>query len=242
MSPLLTYLEFDLGIDPGIAELLCNRPVPENNEYWKRRNTYLSKSPGYLFIPILMDLLLKSKSNQSTISEQHLQLIEKILHHAALQERTESGYSQLRIDCQNILQAMGVSGDEIKKIENLVDRPFSIFPPKYKSLQRANTFLYSAALFPNDHDLVFGHWESVMPLFLFLDDLTDLQDDIANQSENCLLDSPNIENNFFELYPLFASSIKPLQKINIKIYQELDKLRQEAIVATLSGTLFSMSQ
>ena len=78
-----------------------------------------------------------------------------------------------------------------------------------------------------------------MPLLLFLDDLTDLQDDIATQSENCLLDSPNIENNFFELYPLFTESIKPLQKVNIKTYKELDRLRQEAIVATLGGTLFS---
>jgi hypothetical protein len=221
------------------AILLCKRSVPKNNEYWKSRSSYLSKSPGYLFIPILLDLFLKSKSNQS-ISEEHIQLIEQILHHAAIQERTESGYTQLHIDCQNVLQSIGVSNDEIKRTESLVDRPFSLFPSKYKSIQRANVFLYSAALFPNDYDLIFSHWESVMPLFLFLDDLTDLQDDIANKSENCLLDSPNIENNFFELYPLFAESIKPLQKINLKIYQELDRLRQEAIVATLSGTLFSI--
>jgi hypothetical protein len=239
MPEIQTYLECDLGVDQSIIELLCKRPVPKNNEYWKGRNTYLSKSPGYLFIPILLDLFLKSKSNQP-LSEEYLQLIERILHHAARQERTEVSYSLLDLDCQNILRLIGIGDNEIKKIEtDLVNRPFSLFPPKYKSLHRANSYLYSAVLFPNDYDLIFAHWESVMPLLLFLDDLTDLHDDIATQAENCLLDSPNIENNFFELYPLFTESIKPLQKVNIKIYKELDRLRQEAIVATLGGTLFS---
>jgi hypothetical protein len=106
-------------------------------------------------------------------------------------------------------------------------------------LQRANTYLYSAALFPHYFDLIFKYWESVMPLFLFLDDLTDLQEDIANHSENCLLDSPDIESNFFSLYPLFIDSIKPLEMVNHNLYLELNRLRQEAIAATLSGTIFS---
>jgi hypothetical protein len=78
-----------------------------------------------------------------------------------------------------------------------------------------------------------------MPLFLFLDDLTDLPEDLATHSENSLLDSPNLENNFFTLHPLIAESIKSVEKINGVLYQELNRMRQEAVASTLGGILFS---
>lgn len=240
MSTLQSYLNADLGIHESIVELLCKRPVPENNAYWRNRNSFLSQSPGYLFIPILLDLLLKTKPNASVLSEQPLQVIEKILHSAATQESGKITYEQHHQECHSILQSIGIIPEEITKIEQaLVKRPFTLFPGSYKSLQRANTYLYSAALFPAAYDHIFEHWESVMPLFLFLDDLTDLQEDIVTKSENCLLDVPNIENNFFVLHPLFIESIKPLEKINKNIYHELNRLRQEGISATLGGTLFA---
>jgi hypothetical protein len=78
-----------------------------------------------------------------------------------------------------------------------------------------------------------------MPLFLFLDDLTDLPGDLATNSENSLLDSPNLENNFFTLHPLIAESIKPVEKINGTLYKELNRMRQEAVANTLGGILLS---
>ncbi|MBL7873343.1 MAG: hypothetical protein JNM78_17115 [Cyclobacteriaceae bacterium] len=241
MSTLQTYLEFDLAIHPDVVELLYSRQVPKNNDYWKGRKTFLSQSPGYLFIPILFDLFLKSNLDK-VLSETHLLLIEEILHSAAKQEANQITNIQHQQECHSILSRVGISEKEISRIENsLVKRPFSNFPAKYKSLQRANSYLYSTALFPHDYDMIFTHWESVMPLFLFLDDLTDLQDDIDTQSENCLLDSPGIENNFFELHPLFIKSIKPLEKINKNIYLELNRLRQEGIAATLGETILTIT-
>lgn len=240
MSSLHSYLTLDLDIQPRIVDLLCTRRVPENNDYWKKRKTFLSRSPGYLFIPILFDLFLKTNIGEEVVSESHLILIEEILHSAARQEANQITYLQHHQECQAILSEIGISDTEILQIEHtLVTRPFRLFPDKYKSLQRANTYLYSAALFPTKYNLIFEHWESVMPLFLFLDDLTDLQEDIISHSENCLLDVPTIENNFFALHPLFMESIKPIEKVNKNLYLELNRLRQEGISATLTGTLFS---
>lgn len=240
MPFLQHYLETNLGIDRTIAESLCNREVPANNEYWKGRTSYLSQSPGYLFIPIILDLFLKNNLVQSVLSELHLRLIEDILHSAARQEAQRITDIQHHNACKTFLHRIGISDKEIHRVEQtLVNRPYSLFPTKFKSLQRANTYLYSAALFPNDYDLIFDCWESVMPLFLFLDDLTDLPEDVTTQSENCLLDSADIENNFFSLHPLMAESIKPLEKINDRLYQELNQLRQEAVAATLKGVLLS---
>lgn len=240
MSTLQDYLQKDLGIYPDVIDFLCARQIPENNAYWRGRKTYLSQSPGYLFIPIHLDLLLKSNIGVSVLSETHMLLIETILHSAACQEAGNITYMQHHEECRNILQHLGIAKGEIRKIEaSLIDRGFTLFPEKYKSLRRANSFLYSAALFPNQYDLIFHLWESVMPLFLFLDDLTDLTEDLAKKSENCLLDSSSIENNFFALHTIIAESIKPIEIVNSQLYQELNKLRQEAVASTLGGVLLS---
>lgn len=241
MSELEQYLETNLGIHRNVIECLCHREVPKNNKYWKGRKSFLSQSPGYLFIPILLDLFLKYNFGVAVLSESHLLLIEEILHSAANQEAGHITYLQHHEECRAILHRMGIPDEKIIKIEQtMVNRPFSLFPEKYKSLRRANSYLYSAALFPNHDDIIFQCWESVMPLFLFLDDLTDLPEDITSQSENCLLDAADIEHNFFVLHPLIAESIKPLEKINDRLYRELNHMRQEAIVATMKGVLLSI--
>ncbi len=240
MPTLQNYLKKDLGIHPDVVDFLCTRQVPEKNAYWSRRKTYLSQSPGYLFIPIHLDLLLRSNVGESVLSEAHLLLIEKILHSAACQEAGSITYLQHYEECQKILHEIGIGEEEIRNIEvSLINRPFTLFPEKYKSLRRANSFLYSAAIFPNHYNLFFHYWECVMPLFLFLDDLTDLAEDVANKSENCLLDSSSVESNFFALHSIIAESIKPLEIVNSQLYQELNKLRQEAVASTLGGVLLS---
>lgn len=237
---LQRYLEIDLGIQKNVIEFLYNRQVPKNNDYWKGRKDFISQSPGYLFIPILLDLFLKSNLGAAVLSELHLLLIEEILHSAARQESGSITYVNHQQECKRILHSVGISAEEIIKIEqSLVNRPFTLFPGNYKSLRRANSYLYSAILFPSNYDLIFNHWESVMPLFLFLDDLTDLPEDLATHAENTLLDSPNLENNFFTLHPLIAESIKPVEKINNVLYNELNRMRQEAVASTLGGILFS---
>ncbi|MEQ1584622.1 MAG: hypothetical protein ABL895_01990 [Cyclobacteriaceae bacterium] len=238
MSKLQHYLETDLGIHKNAIEFLCTRQAPENNEYWKGRKDFISQSPGYLFIPILFDLFLKSNLGAAVLTELHLLLIEEILHSAARQESGSITYLQHHQECREILYRNGTSIEEITRVERLVSRPFTHFPANYKSLRRANSYLYSAVLFPNNYNLIFNHWESVMPLFLFLDDLTDLPEDLVTHSENSLLDSPNLENNFFTLHSLIAESIKPVEKINDVLYKELNRMRQEAVASTLGGILF----
>lgn len=239
MATLQHYLETNLGIDRKVIELLCNRDVPKNNDYWKGRNSFISQSPGYLFIPILLDLLLKSNLDE-VLSESHLTLIEEILHSAARQESGIITYLQHHQECKAILERIGIGTHEKQKIEHeLVNRSFTRFPEKYKSLRRANSYLYTAALFPNNYEIIFHLWESLMPLFLFLDDLEDLPEDLATQSENCLLDSPDLENNFFTLHPLIAESIKQVEPINAILYKELNRMRQEAVAGKLRGILLA---
>jgi hypothetical protein len=239
MTEIHRYLEFELGIHPGIIHFLHDRPIPQGNEYWKERTSFLSKSPGYLFIPILFDLFIKSGIDKSVIlSELHIHLVEQILHLAARQEREHLTYLQLQEQCREVVQHAGVEVDEIDRVDQtLVNRTFLRIPEKYKSLRRANSYLYSGALFPNNYDLIFQLWEAVMPFFLFLDDLTDLNEDIANQSENCLLDSPGVQDNFFILHPLMAELLKKIEPVNSKLYQQLDKMRKEAVVSTMKNIL-----
>lgn len=233
------YLEFDLGIHSDVINFFDNRPVPQGNEYWKDRTSFLSKSPGYLFIPILFDLFLKSGIDKSVVlSELHIHLIEEILHLAARQEREHLTYSQLHEQCMDAVQREGVTRDKILKVDQqLVNRPFLQIPEKYKSLRRANAYLYSAVLFPNDHDLIFQLWESIMPFFLFLDDLTDINEDISSQSENCFLDSGRVQDNFFVLHPLMTELLRKTEPLNSKLYHHLDRMRKEAVMSSMKNIL-----
>jgi hypothetical protein len=239
MTEFHRYLEFDLGIHPDVIHFLVDRPTPLNNEYWKERASFLSKSPGYLFIPILFDLFLKSGIDKSVIlSELHIHLIEEILHLAARQEREQLTYLQLHEKCRMVIQKEGIALDEILRADQaLVHRPFMRIPVKFQSLQRANSYLYSAVLLPNDYAMIFQLWESLMPFFLFLDDLTDLNEDIANQSENCLLDSQGVQDNFFILHPLMTELLKRIELINSRLFHQLDRMRKEAVMSAMNNIL-----
>lgn len=239
MTEIHRYLEFELGIHPDVIHFFYDRPIPQNNEYWKGRTSFLSKSPGYLFIPIVFDLFLKSGINKSVIlSELHIQLIEEILHLAARQEREHLTYSQLHQQCIAVVHQKGIMLDEIMRADReLVHRSFTQIPEKYRSLQRANSYLYSAVLFPANYDLIFQLWESIMPFFLFLDDLTDINEDLVNQSENCFLDSGKVQDNFFILHPLMTDLLKKVEHLNSKLYHQLDRMRKEAVMSNMKNIL-----
>ena len=47
------------GIDNKIAGFFVEREPPADNLYWHEKLLYLRPAPGYLFIPLIVDLLYK---------------------------------------------------------------------------------------------------------------------------------------------------------------------------------------
>ncbi len=50
------YLGIQYGVDNNIAKFFVDREPPANNLYWKDKYLYLRPSPGYLFIPLIVDI------------------------------------------------------------------------------------------------------------------------------------------------------------------------------------------
>ena len=85
-------LQHEMGVDPSIARFFVDRPVPENNSFWKGRLLYIGFGNGYLSIPVYYDLLFRiGLPLELLLSEAHVLLMEKIMHYAILQERAEIG-------------------------------------------------------------------------------------------------------------------------------------------------------
>ena len=72
-------LKLGYGVDMEIGKFLTDRKVPEDNLYWKNRLLYIIPMPGYLFIPLYMDIQFRlGLPKAELLSEQHLQLLELI--------------------------------------------------------------------------------------------------------------------------------------------------------------------
>lgn len=235
-------LLFQLNIDPQIREALLSRPIPQHNAYWRTRVEYILPSPGYYFIPLFFDLLVKQGiSPNALVSEPHLQVMESILDSVARFECNQITFDLHRGNCRFFIEKHGIPQNKIREVDDhLVNRFFSKIPSGFTALSRANTFLYAFAHLSDDYPLIAKTWESTMPLILFLDDIEDFRDDLETHQENCLLEGPSPEESFFQLHPILQELTRSLQPINPAIYHHLDNLRKQAVSKGLIEITLSM--
>lgn len=228
---LLIYLH----IDPRIREALLSRPAPQHNAYWRTRAEYILPSPGYYFIPLFFDLLVKQGVSQNALlDESHLQVMESILDSVARFERNQITLNTHLGNCRAALEEKVVSPDKIRTVEvQLVNKSFARIPSGFTALTRGNTFLYSFALLSVEYEMISKTWESTMPLLLFLDDIADFRDDLESRQENCLLEGSSPEENFFQLHPILQELTRSLHSINPAIFDHLDTLRKQAVAKGL---------
>src|SRR5215207_3083237 len=99
------HLQQNLGIDADIAAFFVDRKIPENNLYWKNRYLYIAGGTGYLFIPVFFDLQYRSGLPHDVLFEEvYVQLIEGILHSAAMHEMQQIRFPEHINNCKGLLQ------------------------------------------------------------------------------------------------------------------------------------------
>src|SRR3954464_8734104 len=82
-----SFLEINYGINDKIAAFFVDREPPANNLYWHEKLLYLRPAPGYLFIPLIVDLLYRSGiERQELLSESFVGTMEQVGHISALEE------------------------------------------------------------------------------------------------------------------------------------------------------------
>jgi len=165
---------------------------------------------------------------------QLLETMEKILSSAGKMEYKMIDEARHIENCRRVLTDAGISSAEIKRTEELlVLRPFMRIPLRFSALRRANTFLYSFGGRPLDFDNLFETWEMLVPLMLMLDDFADIEEDLANHEENCLLDGGSIANNFFELVTCSGKLLQELAVVNPMLALYLRGLKEEAVARNM---------
>ena len=227
-------LKLGYGVDMEIGKFLTDRKVPEDNLYWKNRLLYIIPMPGYLFIPLYMDMQFRlGLPKAELLSEQHLQLLEAILHSAA---KLESKVINVE---EHIAECIALTRPQCKNPAFLQDLTYYFSGEKekatvtlgtpYKSLNRADAYLFSLCYFNFDSTFkkrLVDAWYALISYYLIVDDLEDIQTDFEQQEENAVLEAGLSDQGAKAIEALMHQSYHVMNTVNPVIANRIDHKRQ----------------
>jgi hypothetical protein len=189
--------------------------------------------PGFIFIPTYTDIEFRlGLEKRHLLSEDHITLMESILHSAAKLEYNEINYDQ------HIDECIILTKDRCNN-PSLLDDLIYYFTGKgkkasiplgypFKSLKRADSYLFSLCYFSFGHELkekLTESWNALMTFFLVLDDLEDIKADFANRDENSLIEAGLNEKGAETIRKMIDRSYEVLSKINPVLANRIDHKR-----------------
>jgi len=190
------YLHLKLGVDPEIAAFFVDRKVPVNNMYWKGRYLYVASGTGYLFIPLYFDLQYRlGVSKKQLLNPLQVEICEAGLHSAAMYEHEKITFSQ-HIENVKLLVSPYIKNPVLFEdlsgyFSNETLRPYKYLGTFSKPLNRADTYLFTLTMLEATSvqvEKMIDQWYALVPSFLLMDDLTDLQEDNEKNEENSITD------------------------------------------------------
>ena len=215
------FLEINYGLDSEIAVFFVDREPPKDNLYWKEKLLYLRPAPGYLFIPLIIDLLYKlGIDKKQLLSEQFVTTMEQVGHIGALEETKQITANDA------IKKSAGLVKDVCRNshwYNNLMDyfnnknSFFSSLSVPFKALQRGDLFLFSICALSFSIQLqekIAQQWFALISTLLLLDDAEDIESDKKTGDENAFIESG-----------LNAAGIKKVEELaekNIEIIKRLN--------------------
>jgi hypothetical protein len=188
------FLTQKLGIDAGIASFFVDRRVPDNNAYWKGRLLYIASGTGYLFIPVVYDMLLRLGADRNTLLEEaHLERMEGILDNAGKVEFEHLPLLEHVACCRDLMTPFIRNNWLWNALEQyfVVNKgaPTGVLGQSVPPLNRADTFLFSFCDLPGNKEEtvpLIRYWYALIGTFLLLDDVMDWDWDMQYGEENAL--------------------------------------------------------
>lgn len=183
-----------MGVDPEIAAFFVDRPVPKNNAYWKGRYLYVARGTGFLFIPLFFDLQLRAGVDRKTLlDEDYVQLMENILNFAGKYENGEMDFDAHISAIEELVSMRNVQPELLLDLKQYFSqnppRPSGRIGTENTALNRGDALLYLLTVLPVTEfviNQIIGYWYLLVPSFLLMDDIMDLQEDQDKQEENSL--------------------------------------------------------
>ena len=229
-------LKLAYGIDIQIAQTFVDRKVPAGNLYWENRKIYLPGAPGYIFMPLFFDMLLRCGAEKELLlSEDFFHTSESILHSAASLEHKKINWVEHVDEVCNLILPHVKQIDLYHALkEYLQHLPLKStkdnrFGTAYPSLNRADTYLMIISCIPPgtfNEDKAIRGWYALMTYFLILDDLADIKEDLRNGEENVLIESGLNPNGLKIISSMIDDSYSEMMSINPVMANRIDHKRE----------------
>ncbi len=217
-------LKLSYGVDLTIGKAYVDRPVPQNNLYWKGRTIYVPGASGYIFMPIFADLLRRAGVDIAfLVSEEFFKISEAILHSAALLEHQKIDW------LSHVESSIAIVEPHVQQVELfdelkhylLANKPVKTtttrFGTPFPSLNRADSYLLSLSCIPKisfDVQKAINGWYAMITYFLLMDDLADIREDLINGEENAIVDAGMNEQGIEMIEQMMEEGIVKLNAIN----------------------------
>lgn len=224
------FLAIKYGVHDKIAQFFADREPPVNNLYWHEKLMYLRPSPGYLFIPVMADMLHRIGINKDEIlSNDYIDVMEAIGHIAAKEETKmitnaaaiEEGIALVKDRYKNEYYYQAVVDYLRATKSNFISEQTTPF----KALHRGDLFLLSACVlnFNNEQaEKIVRYWFAVISSFLLMDDADDIEEDKNTNDENAFLESGLDKEGIEKIKQLLAKNLKTLKEINTSLAISID--------------------
>lgn len=213
------------GVDSEIAKFFVDRKVPAQNDYWKGRLLYVSSGTGYLFIPLWFDLQFKlGVAKDILLNEEYVQLSEAILDSAAKHEMTKISLQEHIENCKALVNG------KVKQTELYNDllaffsdpqlKPYKNIGTVSSALNRGDSLLFTLCLLKTDKqalDKLIRGWQALVPSFLLMDDVMDLEEDKKNNEENSIADFGEGSEGVRNALDYLADNFEYLKQYNQKL-------------------------
>lgn len=225
------FLEIYYGVDSKIARFFVDREPPADNLYWHNKLLYLRPAPGYLFIPLIVDLLYKlGIDKQQLLSEEFTGTMEQIGHISALEETKQISAEEAVKKCSELVKETCRNKDWYKNVSDYLNGENTNFfiglAVPFKALQRGDLFLFAlcALQFPKElYEKIAEQWFALISTLLLLDDAEDIQDDKETGDENAFAESGMTAQGLKKVTGLVNKSLQKISLLNPAMSLQLKK-------------------
>ncbi len=225
------FLGINYGVDDKIAKFFVDREPPKNNLYWKGKLMYLRLEPGWLFIPLIVDLLYKIGLDRDLLlSEEFVGLMEKIGHISAEEELKLIAREEA---LSKYIELVEANHKNERYYNNLIDfmkggtnNSFAKLSTPYNSLHRGDAFLFSICALEFDdalQDKIVECWFALISTLLLLDDAEDIETDKRSGDENAFIESGLTKEGIEDLKEMVRKNLRFIDTINRPMALKLDR-------------------
>jgi hypothetical protein len=243
------FLAVNYGVRDDIAKFFADREPPKENLYWKDKLMYLRPQPGYLFIPIIIDLLHKSGAEKYVLLEDaFLNVMETILHYSAEQEFEITDQQTAIEKSFQLVNGKATDSNFISDIKDYLQGKnnwLQQLSAPYPALRRGDLFLFVIAtlnITEEQKTKIVKVWFALITTLLLLDDMEDISEDQKNGDENAFIESGLNQEGFDQLKQLLSKNLNELKQVNSvlanHLHRKFGKVKDLPIVSEFQIQLY----